>query len=77
MKIQLSFVGYLKIEGVKNGDEVEVADGATAADIMTQFGIPQHHQRHITIFVNDEERRSNEPLQEGDQLALIIQIGGG
>lgn len=77
MKLTLSYVGYLKLDGVRNGETVEVPDGSTAIDVMTRFGIPTHHQRHVTVFVNEEERRGHIELEDGDDLTLVIQVGGG
>jgi len=77
MKIKLSYVGYLKLDGVKSGDLVYVEDGSTVADVMTQFSIPKHQQRFITPFVNDEESKLGQELKDQDELTLVIQVGGG
>lgn len=78
MKIKLSYTGYLKLVGARNGDIVEVPEGASISDVMTQFGIPAHQQRHLIPFVNgDEQRKLNTSLNDGDELTLVIQIGGG
>lgn len=77
MQVKLSYVGYLKLPGVKSGSAVEVAEGATVADVLSQYGVAAEQQRHITPFVNGEERRHAAPLADGDELTLVIQIGGG
>ena len=77
MQIKLSYVGYLKFEGVQTGDLIEVDDGATISDVLANYKIPPHQQRFLTTFVNEEEQSLRYQLQDGDELMVIIQIGGG
>lgn len=78
MRIKLSYTGYLKLKGASNGDTVEVPEGATLSDLMAQFGIPTHQQRHLIPFINREEHRKlTTLLHDGDEVTLVIQIGGG
>lgn len=77
MQIKLSYVGYLKFDGVANGSLIEVADGARIADVLDQLDVPKQQQRFLTTFVNDREERSSCALKEGDELTIIIQVGGG
>ena len=76
MKIRLTYVGWLKL-GVKSGSMVDVSEGATVTDVMTQFGIPSHQQRFITPFVDNEEQKRSYALKENDELTLVISVGGG
>ena len=77
MKIKLSFVGYLELKGVKNGDVLELDEGTTVADLLTQHNIRKEHQRHIIPIVNAEENRLSYTLQEADELTLFLPVGGG
>jgi len=77
MKIQLTYVGYLKFPGVESGSVVDVVDGSTVGDLLTHYGIPPAQQRFLTTFVNDEAAEPSRALEDGDDLAVIIQVGGG
>jgi sulfur carrier protein ThiS len=77
MNVTLSYTGYLKFDGAKSGSTIEVEDGSSVADLLAGFHIPHEQHRFLTIFVNDEKADSRRMLQDGDQLMVIIQIGGG
>lgn len=77
MQIKLSYVGYLKFDGVKSGDMVEGREGETVAELLTRYKVRPEHQRHITPFINEEEAKLSSVLKDMDELTLVIQIGGG
>ncbi|MBN1269342.1 MAG: MoaD/ThiS family protein [Kiritimatiellae bacterium] len=77
MKVRLSFVGYLKIDGVASGGTVSVAANTTIADLLTRHNVRPEHQRYITAAVNGEEKKLSHVLKDGDDLALFMPIGGG
>ena len=77
MQITLSYSGYLKLPGVENGSQVEVEEDSTVGDILSSYGIPVTQQRFLTTFVNDEPAELSSALQDNDDLAVIIQVGGG
>jgi len=77
MKIQLTYVGYLKFPGVESGGSVDIDAGSTIGDLLTRYGIPSAQQRFLTTFVNDEPAELSTALQDNDDLAVIIQVGGG
>jgi sulfur carrier protein ThiS len=77
MKITLNYVGYLKFPGIKSGSTLEVADGSTIAALMSEHGISTTQQRFLTVFVNEEPAELADELAEGDDLTVIIQVGGG
>ena len=63
---------------VANGDEVEVADGATVADLLEQLGLGR---RLVVVERNGEPvpraERSTTPLRAGDRLELVRAVAGG
>jgi thiamine biosynthesis protein ThiS len=63
---------------VANGDEVEVADGASVADLLEQLGLGK---RLIVVERNGEPvpRRAlaTTPLADGDRLELVRAVAGG
>ena len=77
MKITLAFPGFLQINTVESGSTVEVEEGSTVVDLLNAFSISADHQQHIIPIVNQEEKRPDYRLQEGDHLFLYIPVGGG
>jgi sulfur carrier protein len=63
---------------VANGDEVEVPDGATIADLLEQLGLAK---RLIVVERNGEpvprNERATTPLAAGDRLELVRAVAGG
>jgi sulfur carrier protein ThiS len=77
MRIRLSYVGYLKIDGVENDSDVEVGDDMSLEDFLTQHGVREEHQKFITPMVNGAEKKLSYVLRDGDNLTLFLPVGGG
>mgnify|MGYP003586126928 CR=1 FL=1 len=77
MKITLRLVGHLKLEGVENGDAIDVAEGTTVRTLLDQHRMAPHHQRYVVPIVNGEEQKLSHVLEDGDELSLFLPIGGG
>ena len=77
MNIRLTYVGYLCLKNVDNGGTVTLAEDSTILDLLTSLGVRESHQRHITPFVNGDKCRPPHVLHDGDEVNLVIQIGGG
>ena len=63
---------------VANGDEVEVAEGATVADLLEQLGLGK---RLVVVERNGEPvpraERASSVLAHGDRLELVRAVAGG
>ena len=63
---------------VANGDEVEVDDGATVADLLEQLGLGK---RLVVVERNGEPvpraDRASTALCDGDRLELVRAVAGG
>lgn len=63
---------------VANGDEVEVAAGATVADLLEQLGLGK---RLVVVERNGEpvarSERATTVLADGDRLELVRAVAGG
>ncbi len=77
MKISITFVAILKIEGVKNGSHLEIEQDTSIDDLLTKYNISKEHQRYIIPFVNREQKKISYVLQENDALKLFLPVGGG
>ena len=77
MLIKLNYTGYLRFEGVETGTVLEVDEGTTVGDLLTGFHVAPDQLRFLRLFVNDEKAAPSEVLGDGDELTVIMQIGGG
>ncbi|MDD2237089.1 MAG: hypothetical protein PHP44_13400 [Kiritimatiellae bacterium] len=77
MKITLTYNGVMQIPRFARGEEINVADGATPADVMTLCEIKPDHQKYIIPFINNQEARAGTPMKEKDELSLFLPLGGG
>lgn len=77
MLIKLNYTGYLKFEGVETGTVLEVDEGTTVADLLTGFHVAPDQLRFLRLFVNDEKASPSHVLRDGEELTVIMQIGGG
>ena len=77
MLVKLNYTGYLKFEGVATGTVLELDEGTTVADLLTRYEVDREKQRFLRIFANDEKADPSYVLKDGDELTVIMQIGGG
>ncbi len=66
----------MKIE--VNGEGVEVADGATVADLVGQLGLAGRSvavERNLEIV--PRAQHGGTQLEEGDRLEIVTLVGGG
>lgn len=62
-------------EGAGDQAEVELADGATAADAALALGIPEGHAG--AAFIDNQKVDLGTVLREGQVVNLIPPLGGG
>ena len=55
--------------------ELELAEGATVGDALTELKIPQAEVAFV--FVNSVRQKLDEALAEGDELGVFPPIAGG
>ena len=77
MKIRVTYSAVLSIGNPASGSVADVEDGTTIAAFMSRCGIRPGHQRFIVPVVNGEVRRPDDVLEEGDDLNLLLPVGGG
>lgn len=77
MKIKLTYSGYLKFDGAQSGAELDVEEGSTVGDVLARFHVSPEKQRFLRLFANDEKADPSRVIQDGDELTVIMQIGGG
>ena len=77
MLIKLNYTGYLKFEGIETGSVLELEEGTTVSDLLARFDVAHEQQRFLRIFANEEKAGPSYVLRDGDELTVIMQIGGG
>ncbi len=77
MKVKLNYTGYLKLTGVETGAILDAEAGSTLGDLLARFDIAREQQRFLRLFANEEKVDSSYALRDGDELTVIMQIGGG
>ncbi|MFC1850111.1 MoaD/ThiS family protein, partial [candidate division CSSED10-310 bacterium] len=77
MKIKVSFARILKIEGVENGSSVELEEGMSIKEFLSQHKMPREHQQFLVPIVNKKTTKLSYILQDLDELELYLPVGGG
>ena len=77
MQVRLNYTGYLKFEGVETGAVLDVDEGSTLGDLLAGFDVARDQQRFLRLFANDAKVDPSYVLCDGDDLTVIMQIGGG
>jgi sulfur carrier protein ThiS len=77
VKIRVTYSAVLSIENPPSGSLVDIDEGMTIAAFMSRCGIRPEHQRFIVPVVDGEVRRPDDVLAEGDDLNLLLPVGGG
>ena len=77
MKITLSFVGYIQLEGVQNNSIVDIENPTSIDDLLETYGVKKEHKRFIVPVVNGSKRNHSYVLEPDDSLFLYVPLGGG
>jgi sulfur carrier protein ThiS len=75
MRIRLKLMGTLKAK-TPEGGALELADGATIADVLRALDIPQQSRSVLTVNGRFERDRAR-VLAANDELTVIPPVGGG
>ena len=77
MRVRVIFFGVLKDAFGLESEELEVAEGATVADLLKGFRGRVGFLDSIAVAVNREYAKSSDVLREGDEVALLPPVSGG
>jgi hypothetical protein len=77
MKITVSYVGFLKLEGIKNKSIIEIDESSTVIDLLDICKVRKSHQRFIVPIVNGKQKDLSYVLKPYDDLFLHLPMGGG
>ena len=79
LKTASSLAKYLPSGSVGNRAELEVAEGATAVDVMRQLGLPESAS-YLVVLNGDnlpKAERADRRLADRDDLAIMPPLKGG
>ena len=81
MKISVRYFAPLRERLRKEVETVELSDGATVGDLLTQLAATEPlilaSRRSVQVAVNMEFAPQSTPLKDGDEVALIPPVAGG
>ena len=78
MKVQVKVFATLRkyvAEDSSSQQELELAEGATVADALTELKIPEAEVAFV--FVNSTRQKLEQTLADGDELGVFPPIAGG
>jgi sulfur carrier protein len=74
MKVEIRLFASLQKYGGQQG-ELELAEGATVGDCLESAGIPPSEV--AIVLVNGRHAKNDQPLNDGESIALFPPIAGG
>lgn len=77
MKVTLNYAAVLKLEKVNSGSTVDLSEGTTVSQLLSDCSIKEEHKRYILVFVDEKKRDLDYVLRDGEELNLYMPIGGG
>jgi len=77
MRVQVLYFGVLKDAFGRENEELELAEGATVADLLRGFRGRIGFLDSIAVAVNQEYAKAGDVLKEGDEVALLPPVSGG
>lgn len=77
MKVMLNYAAVLKLERVNSGSTVDLTEGTTVSQFLSDCNVKEEHKRHILVFVDEKKQDLHHVLRDGEELSLYLPIGGG
>jgi molybdopterin converting factor small subunit len=77
MNINVKTMGLLKLDGIKNGSDIEIADGTTISSFMDRYVTKKEHHKFVMVTVNEKKVELSYELQDSDRLSMFLPFGAG
>jgi molybdopterin converting factor subunit 1 len=77
MRVRVLYFGVLKDAFGRASDGLELAEGASVADLLRVVRGSEGFWDSIAVAVNQEYAKSSDVLKEGDEVALLPPVSGG
>ena len=79
MKVKVVLFGpharLLPAGAQRNSTSIDAEDGATVADVLDRFGVPPEGRSYVQL--NGVREGLAAALQDGDEVRVIVPLGGG
>ena len=77
IQIKVRIKGSLKKPFGQAQFNYDCADGTTVADLLRNFEYTEDQVRYVMASVNYEVKPHAHTLQNGDEVMLVVMVGGG
>jgi molybdopterin converting factor small subunit len=77
MKIRISSLGALPIEGADEDGFLEIEKNMTVRQLAKRLPVDERVGKHIPVIVNGELAKRSYRLQDGDEIVFVMPPTGG
>lgn len=77
MKIEIEFLGPMRRPWPERARPLDVEERSSVSDVLRQVGYTEEETTHLTFSVNGVPARLAQSLTDGDQLSVMLLLGGG
>ena len=77
IRVELELVGVIRRPWPEHRRELELPAGTTVGTLLANLGYTEREARHLVIFVNGAKSKRAAALAAGDQVTVMLSIGGG
>lgn len=77
MKIRISSLGALPIEGADEDGFLEIEENTTVKQLASMLPVDERVGKHIPVIVNGQLARRSDRLKDGDEIIFVMPPTGG
>jgi len=77
INVKLSFTGVIDIKNIKSDSVMELNECTNISSLLSILKIRKEHQKYIISIINEDKKRLDYILKDGDHISLYLPIGGG
>jgi molybdopterin converting factor small subunit len=77
MKIRISSLGALSIEGADEDGFLEIEENMTVKQLARMLAVDEGLGRHIPVIVNGQLAQRSDRLKDGDEIMFVMPPTGG
>jgi sulfur carrier protein ThiS len=76
-RVNVEFVGPIRRPWREHQRAVDLPDGASVADLVSELGYSDREREHLSVLVNAERAKPSVVLDDEDSVVVTIIVGGG
>jgi len=77
INVKLSFTGVIDIKNIKSDSVMALNECTNISSLLSILKIRKEHQKYIISIINEDKKRLDYILKDGDHISLYLPIGGG